>query len=166
VADRSAGAATIASSLRRLGRLSFLLAIRYTPLPWRVKEWLIWLFGPKVLFAAFALVRDAQGRVLALRSRYSGAWQLPGGCATRGEPALETLRRECREELSLEIRGPRLLGVYVDMQGLSQCAVYDCELGEGTIRLSEEHTECRYVHVDELPSSVRKMAVDATISTL
>jgi len=144
--------------------LALLLAIRYTPLPWRVKEWLIWLCGPKVLFAALALVHDAQGRVLVLRSRYSRAWQLPGGCAARDEPALETLRRECREELSLEIRGPRLLGVYVDMHGLSQCALYACELGDGTIRLSEEHTDHRYVPLDELPFTLRNAVADATMS--
>ena len=147
--------------LRRSGRLALLLAIRYTPLPWWLKWRLIWLGGPKVLFAACALIRDAEGRVLVLRSRYADRWQLPGGCAAHGEPALTALRRECREELGLEIYSPELLGIYVDMSGLTQCALYRCALGSGDICLSEEHTHYRYAAVDELPHSIRRMVLDA-----
>jgi 8-oxo-dGTP diphosphatase len=153
---------SIRGGLRRLLRMSLLLAIRITPLPWNVKWWLIWLGGPKVLFAACALIRDSVGRVLVLRSRYSGDWQLPGGCAKRGESALHALERECSEELGLGVRAPQLLGVYVGMHGLTQCALFACELSSGTIRLSEEHSAYRYSTYRELPQQLSRMVSDAS----
>jgi len=141
-----------------------MLAIRYTPLPWRWKWRLIWLGGPKVLFAACALIRDPEGRVLVLRSRYSGAWQFPGGCVRHGEGALEGLQRECREELGLEVRQPRLVGIFTETSGLSQCALYVCDLEPGAIRLSEEHTTKAYLDIDALPRRLRVMAMAATVT--
>lgn len=102
------------SRLRRFSRLSPLLAIRYTPLPWTAKRWLIWLGGPKVLLSACALIEEERGRVLSLRSRYTGDWQLPGGCVRRRETAMAAVQRECLEELGLAVRDPRLLGICVD----------------------------------------------------
>ena len=142
--------------LRRFSRLGLLLTIRYTPLPWTAKRWLIWLGGPKVLLSACALIEE-DGRVLSLRSRYSGDWQLPGGCVRRREPALAALQRECLEELGLHVRGPELLGIYVDMQGLAQCALFRCRLDPGTVRLSEEHTDYAYLPPEQLPPPLRRM---------
>jgi 8-oxo-dGTP diphosphatase len=147
--------------LRRFLHLALLLGIRYTPLPWAVKWRLIWLGGPKVLFAACAVIHDASGRVLVLRSRYSGQWQFPGGCAERGESALHTLERECREELGLDVHNPMLVGVYVDMDGLTQCALFTCGLGAGPITLSDEHTAYRYAPITELPPALRRMVACA-----
>ncbi len=51
------------------------------------------------------------GRVLLHRAERDAFWSLPGGRAELGEPAEQTLRRELREELGVEIRVERLLWV-------------------------------------------------------
>ncbi|MEL7059692.1 MAG: (deoxy)nucleoside triphosphate pyrophosphohydrolase [Acidobacteriota bacterium] len=59
-----------------------------------------------------ALVHD--GRVLAARRAPHvadrGLWELPGGKPEAGESATDALRRELREELSLEIKVGKFLG--------------------------------------------------------
>lgn len=43
-------------------------------------------------------------RVLATRRRDTGGWEFPGGKVEPGEDPVAALRRELREELSLEVR--------------------------------------------------------------
>ena len=51
------------------------------------------------------------GHVLLHRGESEDFWTLPGGRAELGEPAEETLRREMREELGVEVEVERLLWV-------------------------------------------------------
>jgi 8-oxo-dGTP pyrophosphatase MutT (NUDIX family) len=51
-----------------------------------------------------ALVHIRDRRVLVARSRGKDRWYLPGGKREPGESDEETLRREIREELSVEIQ--------------------------------------------------------------
>lgn len=131
--------------------------IRSTPLPWRVKWQIIWLFSAKVALSACALIQDASGRFLVLGSRYSGAWQLPGGGVDRGETVEEAVRRECREELGCELQTIRLTAIVPVLHGRTQIALYDAELAPGPIRLSDEHTALRYLRREELPAHLRRM---------
>ncbi|CUU58655.1 NUDIX hydrolase [Frankia sp. CcI49] len=67
----------------------------------------------KGLVVAVALVDEA-GRVLAARRvsppALAGLWEFPGGKVEPGEDELTALRRECREELAVEIEVGRLFG--------------------------------------------------------
>jgi 8-oxo-dGTP diphosphatase len=60
--------------------------------------------GQRVVVAA-AVVRD--GRLLLAQRSYpphlAGCWELPGGKVEPGEGELDALRRECREELLVEV---------------------------------------------------------------
>jgi ADP-ribose pyrophosphatase YjhB (NUDIX family) len=58
--------------------------------------------------AAYAVVRDAFGRVATVRT--AGGHFLPGGGSLAGESPEETVAREVREELAREVRLLRELG--------------------------------------------------------
>ena len=61
---------------------------------------------------AFAAVRDDHGRVLLVRRRDSGNWELPGGRVELAETASTAAEREVIEESGIAIKVTRLAGVY------------------------------------------------------
>lgn len=67
-----------------------------------------------VLPAAFAVVRDAAGRVLLVRRADDLNWELPGGRIDVGESAVDAVAREVAEEAGLRITVTGLAGVYSD----------------------------------------------------
>lgn len=59
-----------------------------------------------------ALIHNDEGRVLMIRThKWSDRWGIPGGKIRRGEPSIDALRREVREETALEIDGIRFVMV-------------------------------------------------------
>lgn len=61
--------------------------------------------------AADVLLRDTAGRVLLVNPTYKPGWDLPGGMAEANEPPEQTVARELREELGLEVTLSGLLVV-------------------------------------------------------
>jgi 8-oxo-dGTP pyrophosphatase MutT (NUDIX family) len=59
--------------------------------------------------SADVILRDVHGRILLVDPTYKPDWDLPGGMAEANEPPAETLRRELREELGLDIQAGQLL---------------------------------------------------------
>jgi len=63
---------------------------------------------------AAAILRDPPPRVLAARrthpAQLAGRWELPGGKVEPGESDRAALRRECREELGIEVTLGNRLG--------------------------------------------------------
>ncbi|MGW5372024.1 NUDIX domain-containing protein [Streptomyces sp. NPDC004009] len=68
---------------------------------------------PRVLAAAAALFRDAEGRVLLVEPNYREGWALPGGTVESddGESPRQGARRETLEEIGLDRDLGRLLAV-------------------------------------------------------
>lgn len=59
---------------------------------------------------AHVLVRDAEGRILVVRTTYLGpGWMLPGGRVERSETPHAAAVRETREETGIEVRVERLV---------------------------------------------------------
>jgi 8-oxo-dGTP pyrophosphatase MutT (NUDIX family) len=99
---------------------------------------------------AAALVRDETGRILLVR-HVDGPWQLPGGAIDPDESPEDAVRRECREEASIEIRTGRVVGAFggpgyrrryangdeVGIVGL----VYEAEIVSGTPQPGDDETQ-------------------------
>lgn len=66
---------------------------------------------PRKRVGADMLIRDDQGRVLLVDPRYKPDWDLPGGMSEANEPPAQTVRRELKEELGLDLHPGVLLCV-------------------------------------------------------
>lgn len=69
--------------------------------------------GHDLLFwpAVACLIRDGDGRFLFVRN-VEGRWTFPAGAVDPGETPAEAVRRETREEASVEIEPLRIVGVF------------------------------------------------------
>ena len=67
----------------------------------------------KIVSAASAFVRNPDGRLLMVKTRYADAakWSLPGGGHTHGETLPDAAKREAREETGIEVNIIRHMGV-------------------------------------------------------
>lgn len=69
-----------------------------------------------ILLASTAVIRDR--KVLLIREReepYHGLWVLPQGYVKRYERVIDAAKREVSEELNIDVKMERLLGVYDDL---------------------------------------------------
>jgi len=97
-----------------------------------------------------------EGKVLILkRSEYDSVnaflWEFPGGRIHFGEELQDALSREVKEETGLIVSvGETLFATNCEICETRHCVIilYLCKLEEGTISLSEEHTE--YIWADRL----------------
>ena len=105
----------------------------------------------KVIFMNMCMIEDSKGNVLALdkvNNSYTGT-TFPGGHVEEGETFTESVIREMKEETGLNIKNPKLTGIYHWMTGdvrnvgfLYKTAEYEGELNsfeEGRVYwISEE----------------------------
>ncbi|CAL8898374.1 hypothetical protein KVA01_19240 [Kocuria varians] len=84
---------------------------------------------PTRRLASAALIRDENGRVLAVEPNYKDGWTLPGGTVEAGEDPRTGCFREVVEEVGLHLPEGRLLavshGVAMGMWGDSVSFLYD-----------------------------------------
>lgn len=108
--------------------------------------------------SAHAVITDGEDRVLLLQATYGQrGWGLPGGALDHEETVHDALRRECAEELGVEIEILYLSGIYYHAVPKSHAFIFRCALpADAAIRLSDEHDAWRYIPVDELPSVQRR----------
>lgn len=109
--------------------------------------------------AAAAIVTDNHGRVLLQRRTDSGNWSLPGGAMDIGETLQQCAVREVKEETGLDIEITGLLGIYTDPHHVIAypdgeirqefTVAYLAHVVGGTITLSAESTDVRFVHPAE-----------------
>jgi 8-oxo-dGTP diphosphatase len=107
--------------------------------------------GRVLVVVGAAIVRA--GRVLAARrsapAAVAGGWEFPGGKVEPGESETDTLVRECREELGVEIRVGALLGTAT--QDSFVLRVYRAALLAGEPLPLQDHDELRWLAADEAP---------------
>ena len=73
---------------------------------------------PRKRVGADVLIRDEHGRILLVDPAYKPDWDLPGGMSEANEAPADTVRRELKEELGLDLRpGPLLCVDWVPPHG-------------------------------------------------
>jgi 8-oxo-dGTP diphosphatase len=118
--------------------------------------------GVPVVVGAAILHPDGTRVLAAQRSRpaeLAGQWEFPGGKVEPGEDERTALRRECREELGVEVEPLARLGGDLPAAGgrmVLRVWVAALTLGEPEPR---EHAALRWLRRDEL-HSVRWLAPD------
>ncbi len=65
----------------------------------------------KPITQVYGICFDDSGNILICRETSNGKWQIPGGTPEKGESIQETLVREVKEEVDVEIKDIRPLGV-------------------------------------------------------
>ncbi|THV43223.1 (deoxy)nucleoside triphosphate pyrophosphohydrolase [Glycomyces buryatensis] len=95
-------------------------------------------------------------KVLAAARSYppemAGQWEFPGGKVEPGETETEALRRECREELGVEIEvGERFGGDLSTTGGRFLVRVYLARILSGEPE-AREHADLRWLAADDLDS--------------
>ena len=107
---------------------------------------------------AGALIRD--GRVLLVRRslsarHYPDVWDLFGGHVNRGESLEETLRREAREELGIDVLTLKWMDRIYDRVETAIVYLFTVSSWEGEPANAApgEHSEVRWFGADELPES-------------
>jgi mutator protein MutT len=109
---------------------------------------------------ASAVVDDGEGRVLLSRRAlepFAGMWDLPGGFLEEGEPPLDCVRRELREEAGIDLADERLLGIWMDRYEYKRRLVatlnvyYAARLGGGTLEPADDVSELRWFAPEEVP---------------
>ena len=138
------------TSLRR----RLVIAWGQLPLPEWLRALILWLFLPKFLVGAVAVIFDENKRVLLFRHTYRTpcAWGLPGGWLKRGEHAHEALEREIYEESGYQIRALRSVVVGGDRRLQRIDLYYECKLLSGTFRPSAEVSEAAFFTLENLPA--------------
>jgi ADP-ribose pyrophosphatase YjhB (NUDIX family) len=111
---------------------------------------------PKV--GADAAVFDDAGRILLVERADDRCWGLPAGWVDPNEAPWNTVRREAREELALDVEPIQLVDVMFRPASTSWGAhavvsiVYLCRIVGGEIRLSHEVLDARYWEIDRVPT--------------
>ncbi len=112
-----------------------------------------------------------RGKVLVLKKKgfIGGEYDLPGGRKKFGESDEEALKREVYEEVGLNIKIIRELNRWklkLSQKGLVlDGKTYLCESGENEINLSQEHTDGKWISIEELyearlPSWLREALIN------
>jgi len=120
-----------------------------------VRRHVAWLIHSKFTHGVCGVILDAEGRVLLLKHRFwkDQRWGLPGGLAKHGETPAETLRRELREEIGLQVTPTKLLRVITSRGRMAVFTLLAEYSGEPVVR-SVEIMEARFWERTELPANL------------
>lgn len=118
-----------------------------------MRRWTVRLSHPRFAVTVGAVITDAHGRVLLLKHRFrpGAGWGMPGGFMEKGEQAEETLRRELREEIELEVEQVELFTVRAFKKPRQVEIVFRCQARGNPDQLSFEIQKAAWFSLGELP---------------
>ncbi len=113
-----------------------------------------------LVVAASAVVTDDGGRILLQRRTDNGLWALPGGGMELDDSLPGAAVREVKEETGLDVEITGLVGTYTDPKHVIAysdgevrrqfAVVFTARITGGTLAISDESTELRFVPPAEL----------------
>ena len=124
--------------------------------------------SPLMVTAAMAIIYDREKGILFEKRTDNGMWCIPGGAMELGETSEEALRREVREETSLEISEPKLFDVRANVHMVYPNGdevyytdiVYVIEKYSGDLDSDDESSELKWFGLNELPDNIMPTQID------
>jgi 8-oxo-dGTP diphosphatase len=142
--------------------LSDLLGAIWRLSPKLARRWMVTLSHPRFAVTAGAIITDRSGRVLLLKHRFrpGSGWGMPGGFLEKGEQPDEALRRELREEISLEVENVKLFTSRTFNRPRQVAIVFTARAVGVAEQLNFEIQKAAWFSVDELPVELPKDQAD------
>lgn len=110
---------------------------------------------------AFAIIFDAQSRILLCHRRDMDAWNLPGGGVESWELPTDATIREVREETGLDVTIERLIGVYGKTDKPRDLVFsFLCRVTGGQLMLTDESDDTRYFKIEDIPPNTSPRQVE------
>ena len=108
----------------------------------------------------FAILFDAEGRVLLCHRRDVDLWNLPGGGLEPGEAPWDGVVREVEEESGLRVAVDRLVGVYAKPEVDEIVFSFVCRVTGGALAASDEADRLEYFALDRIPPNTSRKQVE------
>ena len=124
--------------------------------------------SPIMVTAAMCIIYDKEKGILLEKITNNGMWCVPGGALELGETLEEALKREVKEETSLDIFNPKLFdvkaGVHMVYPNNDEVyytdVVYEINEYEGELKPDEESKELVWVPIDKLPDNIMPTQIE------
>lgn len=138
--------------------LNDLLGVIWHRIPRRLRRWTVRFSHPRFAVTAGAVITDDRGRVLLLKHRFrpGTGWGMPGGFMDEGEQPEETLRRELREEVGLEVDEVKLFTTRAFKVPKQVEIVFTARAVGDTNELNFEIQQAAWFSLDELPGELAR----------
>jgi 8-oxo-dGTP diphosphatase len=109
----------------------------------------------KAMNVTAAIIKNTKGEVLIARrkvgKKLAGYWEFPGGKIEEGETPEESLARELKEEMNLNVRVKDFIGENIHhYEGFSiRLMAYETVILEGDMKLTD-HDAVKWVSIEEI----------------
>lgn len=119
---------------------------------------------PIMCIAAGAIIYNKEGKILLQKRSDNGRWGNPGGAMELGETVLDALKREIKEETSLEIEAPELFAIYSGEdehmiypngdEVYYTNIIYKVNNYTGILKKDKESYELKFFSLNEVPDNI------------
>jgi ADP-ribose pyrophosphatase YjhB (NUDIX family) len=122
------------------------------------------MHGGRLMASSAAVVHE--GKILLVRRRDLGTWEMPGGFVEPGEAPWETAVRECLEESRVKVESGPLVGMYHRPTRDLTIFVFRCSFVGGEPGPTEESLEAAWVDADSLPDPIVEVVRERLVDVI